>query len=387
MTPQATGPRAHTTARFPLSNLSLLAALCLPMLGSCAEEVPEVVEFTPSVKVYEVGKQATGQSRKLSGKILAADRSQLSFGVGGKVAEIIALQGQTVTKGQLLARLDDASLKIQVEEARAALSNARAQLLEAQTVFNRTTTLVQKRAASQKELDSATATLASAESSMSSAQGSLDQAELDLSFAQLTAPFDGQVVEVPIQAFQEISPSEIAVVIQSEGALEIEVRVPETLIREVDFGQVVQVTFPTFEGVVESGTVIEIGAEAEVGSAFRVAVRLAENPDGLLPGMTASVTFNYNDYLNGKQAFLIPLAAIALDAAVTSATTDEDKSAPVFVFDKASGTINLRQVTFGDFRGNEAEVYSGLQPGDLIVSAGVPFMRDGMQATIWSPRK
>ncbi len=37
-------------------------------------------------------------------------------------------------------------------------------------------------------------------------------------------------------------------------------------------------------------------------------------------------------------------------------------------------------------RGNEIEVYDGLEPGDLIVSAGVAFLRDGMNATAWTPR-
>ncbi|MFT4710361.1 MAG: multidrug efflux system membrane fusion protein, partial [Planctomycetota bacterium] len=370
--------------------LPALGALLLSLFGSCSKAAPEVADFVPSVKVFEVGKQATGQSRRISGKLLAADRSTLSFGVSGKVEEIIALQGQTVTKGQLLARLDDESLSIKLQDARSGLANSRAQLLQSQTTFNRTTELLEKRAASQKELDTATANLASMQSNMSAAEGTLKQAELNMSYTKLVAPFNGRVVEVSIQAFQELSASETAVVIHSEGALEIEVLVPETLIRHVDFGQVVQLSFPTFEGVTLDGTVIEIGAEAGAGSSFRVAVRLLEDLEGLLPGMTASVTFNYSDYLEGVQAFLIPMSAIALDAALAASSGSpkaDQKSAPVFVFHQPSGTIHLRQVTFGDLRGNEVEVYSGLNDGELIVSAGVPFLRDGMKASLWSQRK
>ena len=102
--------------------------------------------------------------------------------------------------------------------------------------------------------------------------------------------------------------------------LAIEVSVPETLIREVDFGQVVQVAFPSLEGVTVSGLVTVIGAEAEAGNAFPVTVRLSASEADLRPGMTASVTFNFNAYLGGRTAYLIPLSAIAIDAGLLSAT-------------------------------------------------------------------
>lgn len=365
--------------------------LLFGLLPACSQEEVKAVEVTPRVKLFEVSERATGQSRRLSGKILATDRSMLSFGVNGRVEEIVAIQGQLVTKGQLLARLDEDNFRIQVEDARASVSNARAQLVESQTSFDRTSQLVSKKAASLKELDAARAKLAAAQSSLQSADGVLEKAELDLGRTKLTAPFAGQVVEVPIEPFQELAANELAVVLQTEQALEIEVRVPETLIRDVDFGQVVEVSFPTLEGVLTRGSVVEIGAEAEEGSAFRVAVRLSESLDGLRPGMTASVTFNYSAYLDGREAFLIPLSAIAVDAGLQNRSGEEpdpaERRGPVFVFDPQTEELRLQEILFGELRGNLVEVYEGLQLGDQIVSAGVPFLRDGMKVARWAPRK
>jgi multidrug efflux pump subunit AcrA (membrane-fusion protein) len=47
----------------------------------------------------------------------------------------------------------------------------------------------------------------------------------------------------------------------------------------------------------------------------------------------------------------------------------------------------VRQIVVGDLRGNMLEVHSGLQPGDKVVSAGVPFLRDQMKVELWTPDK
>jgi RND family efflux transporter MFP subunit len=336
---------------------------------------------TPSVKVFVVGKQATGQSRRISGKVDAAERSTLSFGVNGRVLEIIAVKGQTISKGQLLARLDDEPFRLKLADARTRLNTARATLVEANAMFDRIDNLVKRRAATQKDLDAATRKLATADGDVRSAQSALAQAELDLARTRLTAPFAGQVVDVPVDPFQEVAASEAVVALQVAGALEVNVLVPETLIRDVDYGQAVQVTFPTLSGVKVPGLVTKIGAEAEAGNAFAVTVILQESDTDLRSGMTASVTFNFNAYLGERTAFLIPLSAIAIEAGLRSSressaeTESSGNRAPVFVFDPASGKIQLQELVVGDLRGNEIEVYEGLQPGDQVVSAGVAFLR------------
>lgn len=366
------------------------AAFALLALWGCSDP-PPAEEVTPSVKVFVVGKQATGQSRRISGKVDAAERSTLSFGVNGRVLEIIAVKGQTISKGQLLARLDDEPFRLKLAQARTRLTTARATLVEAQAMFDRIDNLVKRQAATQKDLDAATRKVATADGDVRSAQSALAQAELDLARTRLKAPFAGQVVDVPVDPFQEVAASEAVVALQVAGALEVNVLVPETLIRDVDYGQAVQVTFPTLPGVKVPGLVTKIGAEAEAGNAFAVTVILQESDTDLRSGMTASVTFNFNAYLGERTAFLIPLSAIAIEAGLRSSressaeTESSGNRAPVFVFDPASGKIQLRELVVGDLRGNEIEVYEGLQPGDQVVSAGVAFLRDGMQVRVWAP--
>ncbi len=63
------------------------------------------------------------------------------------------------------------------------------------------------------------------------------------------------------------------------------------------------------------------------------------------------------------------------------------KTVPVFVFDQSTSQVRVRQIVVGDLRGNMLEVHSGLQPGDKVVSAGVPFLRDQMKVELWMPDK
>ena len=374
----------------PLMMTSLMLFLAAVGVLGCSE-AENVDEPTPRVKVFTVGEKATGQSRRISGQVKAADRSELGFGVSGRVAKVIVSKGQVVTKGQLLATLDDEPFQLRVDEARAKLGNARAMRVDAKTVYDRQKSLLEQTAASKRDFDAATAALATATGDVDAAKKQLGQAEFDLSRTRLKAPFAGRMVEMPLDPFQEVSANDTAAIIQTEGIKEVDVLVPETLIRELDYGQAVQVTFPTLEGVTVEGVVTLIGAEAGVGNAFPVTIRLAPSEADLRPGMTASVTFNFAGYLDGKTAYLIPLSAIAIDAGLNENRASHGdkpgKLAPVFLFDPETKKVVTRKVRVGDLRGNQVEVFEGLEPGDLVVSAGLPFIREGMAAEVWTPRQ
>lgn len=83
----------------------------------------------------------------------------------------------------------------------------------------------------------------------------------------------------------------------------------------------------------------------------------------------------------------MPISALAIDAGKLALASEGDlpqeQSAPVFKYSPESGTLSLIQVKVSDLRGNELEVYEGLESGDLIVIAGVPFLRDGMKVKPW----
>ena len=392
MNQQITGKYPNNINHFKWFGGFLCLFLICFLLTGCKKDAPEK-EVIPSVKVFEVGKKATGQQRRISGKVDAAKQSILSFGVSGKVNEIIVTEGEEVAEGQVLANLDDEPFRIKLEDARAKLNSSHAKFLEAQTTLSRIEKLFKKRAASLKEMEAATANLAAANSNLKSAQGALSQAEIDYARTKLTAPFSGKIERTYVDSFQEVKTGESIFSIQSDDTLEVNIRVPETLIRYVDYNQVVKVTFPSLPKVTASGWVATVAAEAVEGNAFPVTINLVDNNADIRPGMTANVMFNFDAYLEGRTAYLIPLSAIAIDAGLLDENkygqdeTTEQSEVPVFILNTESGQINQKKIRVGGLRGNELEVFDGLEPGDLVVTAGVTFCRDGMKAKIWNPIK
>ena len=357
----------------------------------CGEDLPVRVEEPPRVKYFVVGDQATGQSRRISGRLVAADSSPLSFGVGGTVAQVLVAQGDAVRQGQLLAALDVQPLRFAVEQARADLTVAAAKAAETKQTYGRTLDLLAKGVASQAEVDTATANHASARGNLQALRSALKRKEWDLSHAELVAPFSGVIASRSVEPFQEMSADTEAFVLQTANALEVELRVPETLIRDVDHGQTVEVTFPAIAGLTLGGVVNEIGSRAETGNAYPVSIRLWGADADLRPGMTANVTFNFDAYLDDRTAYLIPLAAIAIEFGAIRRAREggvplSESTVPLFVIDDAN-RLQVRDVVVGDLRGNRLEVYEGLEAGEKIVSAGVSFLREGMVVELWTPER
>jgi len=373
----------------PMLRLELcpLIAASLIFVG-CSEEQRSVEKVVPRVKYFVVGEKATGQSRRMSGKLVAADVSRLSFAIGGTVKEVLVNQGDVVRQGQVLARLDTEKLRLAVEQARAKLNTARAKDVETKQAYDRAVTLMEKQAGSQVDVERTTSAHAAARGDVRSARSDLKRKERDQRNATLAAPFSGTIASRSIDPFQEVAAAAEAFVLQSADALEVEVSMPETLIRDVDHGQIVQVTFPTMSGTSVSGTVSQIATQAEAGNAFAVTVQLSPTDVDLRPGMTASVTFNFDAYLDGRTAYLIPLSAIAIEVGMLRQARGQQRDpvprmAPVFVIGKRS-ELEVRDVVIGDLRGNQLEVFAGLEAGDHVVTAGVALLRAGMKVEAWS---
>ncbi len=340
---------------------------------------------TPRVKYFEVGEQSTGQMRRLSGKLVSQDTALLSFNVAGTVEEVLVVQGQVVERGQLLARLDPEPKRIAVNQSRARLAVTRAELLEAKQNYERTFNLHARGFSTQADLEAAEAEYARSRGNLEAAESELAREERDLAMTELVAPFAGSIGSRSVDPFQEVGIGEQVFVLQSEQALKAEVLVPETLIRYVEYGQPVEVNLPSLEGEILRGFVSEIGTRASAGNAFPVSVQLSAASADLRSGMTAGVTFNFDDYVQGNPIFLIPISALALDHGTVNPPVGPEENAyvPVYVIGE-DNILEVRQIRVTGLRGDQFEVFEGLQAGDKIVSAGVSFLREGMKVELWS---
>ncbi|MBV1885688.1 MAG: efflux RND transporter periplasmic adaptor subunit, partial [Parvibaculaceae bacterium] len=341
----------------------------------------------PVVKFQTVGEISSGRRLRLSGTLEAADTSVLSFQVGGRIAAIHVQAGDAVVTGQLLAELDKTDYENDLKSARAKLSSSRGALKEARENLSRQKQLYAKKLVSASALESAQASFEAAAGNVGVAQSGAKQAEDDLSRTVMSAPFSGTIAARQVDPFLDVSAGQAAFDLQSDVGMEAKVLVPEGMIREVDFGQAVKVTLPTRKGLELGGTVTEIASKANTGNAFDVNVTIGDVAGlDLRPGMTATVIFNFQSYLEGKTIYLIPMSAVsAKEAALSDGSgTPVDRRAPVFLFDEATGTVSKSLVLVGDIRGNSIEVYEGLAPGDQVITAAVSQLYDGKKVRLWT---
>ena len=194
----------------------------------------------------------------------------------------------------------------------------------------------------------------------------------------MIAPRDGIVTKLLAKQFEEISAGHAVYEVGRQDALEVVVLVPEQLIPAIRYGEPVTATLPGIQDAVVKGRIIEIGATAEAGNAFRVRARLETDP-GARSGMSATVTLPVAATKTAAgPVFSIPLSASRFDTTETGTVVGQQ--ATVFVFDGTRGIVERREMPVIGMAGNRFFVSEGLKPGDRIVTAGVAFLRDGRES-------
>ncbi len=361
--------RSHTGARI----IGLLLATGL--VAGCEQEVAEPEEVIRAVKTLVVSDLASDRLRKFPGTVEPVDSSQLSFEVDGIIQAIEVDVGDSFTKGELLARLDNQSFELNVASARAALSRANAQLEERQSAFDRELRIQTEDpgATTQKAVDQVRAAYESQVEEVTYSQARLDLALRDLANTELVAPYDGTV------AARFAEPSEVAtrgahvLEVYAEAAMQIAVSVPEQIIENVSPGLAGQVFLNNQPELAYEATVSEVGSAATAANAFPVTAIISDADQRVRPGMTAELLLRFSD-AELETAYLIPVHAFLPGV--------EKEQTYVYLFDTATSTVRKQAVQTRGIQGNDIVITEGIAPGDILVVAGVPFLRDGQKVKL-----
>ena len=192
----------------------------LASLSACedAPTPPKAVSSTP-VTLYEV-QHSDETIAKFPGQVEAAEFSNLSFRIGGKLQELKVKAGEEVKENQLIARLDD-------RDAKAQLATAQSQFDVSSAMFERMEASVEKGAVSRSTFDEAKANFLAAKASLTNAQ---DQ----LSYTELRAPFAGLIASVPVENYQVIVPQQTIAELHMPGAIDVTFQLPEQKMRMID---------------------------------------------------------------------------------------------------------------------------------------------------------
>jgi RND family efflux transporter MFP subunit len=193
----------------------------------------------------------------------------------------------------------------------------------------------------------------------------------------LRAPADGAIAAVRVEVNENVGAGQELFLLIAGSQPEVEVAVPEGMIARVQAGLPVTVKIDALPNATFQGRVQEVGV-ATVGSAttFQVTAALEDPSEQIRSGMAAEVTFVLPPQDSGENIVVPPLAV------------GEDRQGRfVFVLEPGSegvGIVRRRTVQTGRLEGG-IEILEGLSPGELVVTAGVRRLVDGMRVRALEP--
>jgi RND family efflux transporter MFP subunit len=345
-------------------------AAAAAVAAGCKGEAAVEEQVVRPVKVAVVAAAPSGRTLTYSGVVRPRIESAIGFRVGGKIVERAVNVGDRVKVGQAIARLDDTDLKLAESSAKAAVASARTRRDVARDNLERAKPLLAKQFVSQAAYDIRLSEFDAAASALESAEAQLRQAANAVGYAALKADKAGIVTAVTGEPGQVVSAGQVVITLAQAGETEIAIAVPEQDADRIAVGQHAAITLWAGPRATSEGRIREIAGQADAASrTYAIRVTATNPPPGMRLGMTATVAIRIDE---GSAALLVPLTALA----------EADGAPVVFVVDADKGTVRRTPVTIAGTADGGVRIAGGLDAGDLVVTAGVQFLRDGMRVRL-----
>jgi multidrug efflux system membrane fusion protein len=355
--------------------------LSLPLLGSlavvvaltaCSKPQP-VQEPVRAVRTLTVSEAAAGATLEYAAEVRARTESRLGFRVGGKMVRRAVDLGDSVARGQVLAQLDPQDLRLGQEAAQAALSAARANLDQASADFKRFKELRDQGFISSAELERRETALKSAQAQHQQALAQAGTQGNQAAYASLTADASGVVTGVEAEPGMVVGAGTPVLRLAHDGPRDVVFSVPEDKIGLLkalaEQGAVLQVRLWSNQSEPLPAKVRELAAAADpVTRTYQVKADIGR-PDVKL-GQTATVLVSLPQ-------------AVGVTKLPLSALIEHQGQSSVWLVDSGSMTVKPQAVRVAGAEGNQVLVASGLQPGQVVVTAGVHVLTSGQKVRLF----
>lgn len=325
--------------------------------AAAASAAPAGSSRAPTVEAARVEVARLTDDAQAVGSLRSRQSVMLRPEVSGRVTRINFRDGDRVRRGQLLVQLDDQLPLAQVEQARAELSIAHAN-------HKRNQELVGQGFISQRQVDESAANL-------QVAQAKLALAEATAARLKIVAPFDGVAGIRTVSVGDYLKDGADIVNIEDLDALFVDFRLPERFQGKLQPGQPALVQIDALPGQRWTAVVQAIDPLVDAnGRSIGIRGCIDNRQLALRPGMFARVTAVFGER---DRALVVPEEAIV------------PQGNRMFVYrladgpDQDSRAARRVEVTVGLRRPGQVEIVQGLQPGDVVVTAGQQrIQRDGM---------
>lgn len=361
--------------KLPFQRSTLVKALLIAFVASLAATVVQAeskdkkVEAAKPVLSVSLVKPKTiewAQTVAANGNVLAWQESLIGIEIGGvRLLELNAQVGDTVKKGQLLARFNDETVQAEVAQAKAALAETEAALAEAKQNADRVRQLGNTGAMSEQQMTEAYTKELTAKARVQSAKAQLSSAQVRLGQTRIVAPDDGIISARSASLGAVSQPGQELFRLVRQGRLEWQAEVTAAESGRIKAGQAATLALPT--GKVLQGSVRKIAPTADMKTRnVLVYVDLKNSDAGLSeakPGMFAKGSIAV-----GKgTALAVPGSAVLL----------RDGFANVFVLQAGTPSkVKQIRVKLGRQADGMMEV-AGIAADAQVVASGAGFLADG----------
>jgi len=274
--------------------------------------------------------------------------------VSGQVVKLPVEEGVKVKKGDLLAELNEAELQIEFMKTKISMETDKTMLERAQNMLDKKLIAEENYEITRLQYESSKA--------------AHEAARLQLDYTSVRAPFNGVVTIRNIELGQRVNVNQSLFVVADFNPLRAKIYVPEKDIGRIYEGQRAKITIEAEPGSGFSGIVKMISPVVDPSSGTsKVTIDIEDARGKLKPGMFASVFITTETH---DDALIIPKKALILES-------DLDQ---VYIYN--NGNAHKVTLKVGFTSGEDLEVLSGLDEGDLVVIAGQDGLREGLPLRI-----
>jgi len=408
-------PKSNTKTNFWLLPVAIAGIVAIGAIATFSltqnQQKQNISDLTVAVESKSLNLRI-----RASGIVQPIETVNLSPKVAGQLAELFVAQGDRITKGQIIAKMDSRSIQTQIAQAQANLANAQANLeklktgsrleeiaaakarlesAKARANLSRTrlernkdlanqgvitrdrldelfadqkattaNVLEQQRQLEQLQNGTRPEDIAQAIAQVQEAKARLDAVKVQLDDTIIRSPFNGIITQkfsnvgafvTPTTSASAVGSGSSTSIVSAASGLEILARVPEVDIAKIEIGQKVEIVADAFPDQTFTGEVRLIAPEAVIEqnvTSFQVRVRLTSGLQELKSGMNTNLIFVGSKINN---ALIVPTVAIATEKGQPGLYIPDQNQKPKF-----------QPITIGTTIDNQTQILSGVNSGDLV---------------------